>query len=129
MTSMATLPNIAANIASIQAAGPHHYGNSGYSPAYPLHRTTNPTIMNANNNTACPPSPRPVRLIPDVGPPPSSCDEYPFASTYEGASQTTKPDWGTASVPVAQQNSQGGLISSFYQAQRILDGDAFWVSV
>ncbi len=132
MTSMSTLPNIAASIASIQAAGPHHYGNSSYSPAYPLHRTWNATIMNANNNTACPPSGRPVRggvVVPDVAPPPSSCDEYPFASTYEGASQTTKPDWGTAMVPVAQQNSQGGLISSFYQAQRVLDGDAFWVSV
>lgn len=129
MTSMSTLPNIAANIASIQAAGPHHYGNSSYSPGYPLHRTTNPTIMNANNNTACPPSGRPVRQTPEVGPPPSSCDEYPFGSTYEGASRTTKPDWGTAMVPVAQQNSQGGLISSFYQAQRLLDGDAFWVSV
>ncbi|MBV9449116.1 MAG: hypothetical protein JO345_24780 [Streptosporangiaceae bacterium] len=131
LTTMTLLPAIDANIASIQAAGPHHYGNPSYSPAYPLHRTTDPTIQNANNSTACPPSrkPRPGGSYPYVGPAPGSCDEYPFATTLEGASRTQKPDWGTAIVPPSEQSAQGGYISSFYQANRILDGDAFWVAV
>jgi hypothetical protein len=128
LTTMTSLPAIAANIASIQAAGPHHYGSPNYAPAYPLHRTTNWTIINANNRIACPQKLKP--LDPSAYIPPSgSCDEYPFATTMEGASQTAKPDWGTALVPPAQQNSQGGYISSFYQSNRILDGDAFWVVV
>jgi hypothetical protein len=133
LTTMPLLPAIAANIRSIQAAGPHHYGSLSYVPAYPLHRTTNSAIQTANGNTACPPSkkPRPGGTTPRAyyPPPPGSCDEYPFASTYEGASLTQKPDWGTATVPVAQQSAQGGYISSFYQSQRVLDGDAFWVVV
>jgi hypothetical protein len=127
LTTMTNLPAIAANIANIQAAGPHHYGNPNYTPAYPLHRTTNYTIINANSRVACPPKIKPG-VTPSVAPT-GTCDEYPFASTMEGASQTQKPDWGTALVPAAQQNSQGGYISSFYQSQRILNGDAFWVVV
>lgn len=120
LTTMTQLPAIAANIAAVQQAGPHHYGLQG--EGSPL--TRNSSLIGANRAVACPGTP-PAGL---------SCDEYPFASTDQGASQTQPPDWGTALVPVAEQNSQGGLLSSFYNEYRVMDGtegtgDAFWVSV
>jgi hypothetical protein len=61
-----------------------------------------------------------------------SCDEYPFATTDQGASKTTTPDWGWAWVPEAEQDSRGGRLSGFYKQERVLDGtngtgDQFWV--
>ncbi|MFF1872341.1 NucA/NucB deoxyribonuclease domain-containing protein [Kitasatospora herbaricolor] len=122
LTTMATLPNIAANIGAIQQAGPHHYGRQA--DGLPL--TRNSSLETANRNVACPSS-RPT-------PPGMSCDEYPFAKTDQGASQTTAPDWGWAWVPVTEQSSQGGRISAFFGQNRVLDGtsgtgDAFWVAV
>jgi hypothetical protein len=58
-----------------------------------------------------------------------SCDEYPFASTREGGGHAGAMGSGWAWVPVKEQGSQGGLISSFYQNERILDGDPFYVKV
>jgi hypothetical protein len=120
MTSMARLPNIAANIRRIQHAGPHHYGVR-VAGGHPLHRTTNPKIQSANNRVACPASrPRPAML---------QCDEYPFATTLEGASRTRRPDWDWTWVPAGEQRQQGGLLNGFYRQNRILNGDAFWVAV
>ena len=120
LTSMKSLPGIAANIAAIQQAGPHHYGAKSLANN-PLHYTTNAALVTANRNAACPASrPRPEGM---------SCDEYPFARTYEGASMTTQPDWGWAWVPEAEQDSQGGRISALRRAARMLDKDAFWVEV
>ncbi|MFF7705496.1 NucA/NucB deoxyribonuclease domain-containing protein [Streptomyces lydicus] len=117
LSSMQTLPNIDANILNIQNAGPHHYGRYAAN-GNPLHK--NSALADANRAVACPSS-----LTP---PPNQSCDEYPFAATSEGASQTQQPDWGWAWVPVTEQNSQGGLLTTFYRQQRVLDGDAFWVA-
>ncbi|MFJ5220581.1 NucA/NucB deoxyribonuclease domain-containing protein [Streptomyces sp. NPDC088354] len=122
LTTMAGLPAIAANISAIQQAGPHHYGRQA--DGLPLSRNT--SLQNANRNISCPDSrPRPTG---------QSCDEYPFASTDQGASQTTQPDWGWAWVPVTEQDSQGGLLASFYGTNRVLDGsggtgDKYWVAV
>ncbi len=118
MTSMQGLPQIAANIRRIQANGPHHYGRNT-AGGNPL--TRNSTISAANNRAACR----------KRGPAPKgkSCDEYPFASTDQGASKTKFPDWGWAWVPVSEQGSQAGRISGFYNQQRILQRDAFWVAV
>jgi Deoxyribonuclease NucA/NucB len=69
-----------------------------------------------------PPADRPVfarRARPD-----GSCDEYPFASTDEGGAGAS-----IANVPVAEQHTQGGLMSGFYSSQRMLDGDSFHVAV
>ncbi|GAA2640327.1 NucA/NucB deoxyribonuclease domain-containing protein [Streptomyces axinellae] len=89
MTSMKKLPALADNIRRIQKEGPHHYGLK--SGGNPLSRTVNAKIRLANRNIACPKSrPRPTG---------KSCDEYPFASTNQGASKTTSPDWGWAFVP------------------------------
>ena len=116
MTSMLRLPNIAANIARIQSHG-GHYGRFG--SGHPLHHITNPAQQRRNHDFLCPPSrPRP---------PGKQCDEYPFASTREGGSALPASSRGWAWVPAAEQRSQGGLINAFYNANRVLNGDAFWV--
>lgn len=56
---------------------------------------------------------------------PGSCDEYPFASTYEGGPGKAS----IAGVPLWEQRRQGGDLSGFYRAKRIRDGDAFVVVV
>ncbi|MFJ8010946.1 NucA/NucB deoxyribonuclease domain-containing protein [Streptomyces sp. NPDC096339] len=58
-----------------------------------------------------------------------SCDEYPFARTDQGALKSERRDWGWAWVPASEQHSQGGYLSAFYKAQRVLNGDKFWVEV
>lgn len=117
LVTMVNLPTIAQNIRNVQSAGPHHYGRM--SGGFPLQR--NDSLQDANNAAACPP--------PGAQPPNTSCDEYPFASTSQGASQSQKPDWNSVWAPVSEQNSQGGYISSFYQGNRVLSGDSFWVQV
>lgn len=120
LTEMQRLPGIAANIRRIQQGSPSHLGNKALG-GVALTRTTSATLEQANRRTACPRSrPRPSG---------QSCDEYPFAKTREGASRSPAADWGWAWVPVGEQNSQGGLVSGFFKAQRVLDGDKFWVEV
>ncbi|MFD3580496.1 NucA/NucB deoxyribonuclease domain-containing protein [Streptomyces sp. NPDC058644] len=58
-----------------------------------------------------------------------SCDEYPFARSNQGASRSQRKDWGWAWVPTSEQNRQGGLLSSFYSANRVLNNDPYWVEV
>jgi hypothetical protein len=118
MTSMLGLPSIAANIRRIQSGG-GHYGRIG--SGHPLHHITDQAQQRRNNAVLCPRSrPRP---------PGKQCDEYPFASTKEGGNGVPPSSRGWAWVPAAEQRSQGGLINAFYNANRVLDGDAFWVLV
>ncbi|WP_188282646.1 FG-GAP-like repeat-containing protein [Streptomyces sp. CBMA29] len=53
-----------------------------------------------------------------------SCDEYPFASTLEGGIGAKIKD-----VPRAENNTQGGLMSGFLSANRMVRGDQFLVAV
>ncbi|MBI4492580.1 MAG: hypothetical protein HY690_07285 [Chloroflexi bacterium] len=61
-----------------------------------------------------------------------SCDEYPFASTYEGGDGSLSAlgrAASTAPVPVYEQNRQGGAIGSFVVRNNLRDGDKFTVVV
>jgi hypothetical protein len=118
---MTTLPDIAKNIRSIQTKGPGHYGRPG--SGHPLHRLVNSTKQNANYNAVC------GRKVRGPAPAGKSCDEYPFKTTYEGGTALSASNRGWAWVPTGEQNSQGGLVRSFYYASRVLDHDAFWVKV
>jgi hypothetical protein len=55
---------------------------------------------------------------------PGSPDEYPFASTQQGGAGAR-----VASVPLAQQRIQGGVLSQFYQMYDIGQGDSFRVEI
>lgn len=111
-----------------------------YASGQPLHRLVNTAVQNLNRNTACPASlPRPTGF---------SCDEYPFASTMEGAylsgggartfpgCQTTggtPPSTGAVGYSrcmiVNSQNTLAGaeLNSVLYVPMRIINGDGFFV--
>ncbi|WP_371517721.1 NucA/NucB deoxyribonuclease domain-containing protein [Kitasatospora sp. NBC_01300] len=56
------------------------------------------------------------------------CDEYPFASTWEGAA---KDDNNYSIMPVNKTDnlSAGGTLSAWYANERILDKDPFFVDI
>jgi hypothetical protein len=54
-----------------------------------------------------------------------SCDEYPFASTYEGSFNEPETNYSVAAVSASQNSSEGGSRIGWYKADRILEGDAF----
>ncbi|MFI0366640.1 NucA/NucB deoxyribonuclease domain-containing protein [Actinomadura sp. 1N219] len=60
---------------------------------------------------------------------PPSCDEWPLATTYQGAAQVPPNDWSARTVPDSANSSQGAITGAFYRTERMLDGDAFWVRV
>ena len=116
-------------------------GLPGGSAVSPLHRLTDSTLINANRNKACPSSyPRPEG---------KDCDEYPFASTYEGAytgggtartfpwcqitlagTPSTGPTGYSVCMIDASENRSAGSVmnSSLFRPYRVLDGDAFIIS-
>ncbi|MFE0187578.1 hypothetical protein [Streptomyces sp. NPDC058989] len=59
---------------------------------------------------------------------PRECDEYPFASTYEGAAQhakepsAPKDNFSALPVPKAQNQAGGTILALFYDKNRILHG-------
>lgn len=118
LTTMVQLSHIAANIRRIQNRG-GHYGRMG--DGHPLHRITDASQIAANRDVLCP-----RRLHRPSG---KECDEYPFASTREGGNGVPPNSRGRAMVPAREQRQQGGLVNTFYNANRVLNEDAFWVSV
>ncbi|WP_203863124.1 hypothetical protein [Plantactinospora mayteni] len=139
-------PELALHILEAQFSGlPGAYPDTGLPNEMPLTRLTNDTLQVLNRNTACPPAneggyPRP---------PGKSCDEYPFASTDQGAfTGSTGParsySWCEIAEPPGQgpdgysvcmindwQNSQGGntLNTQLFLPFRILDKDPFYVYI
>nr|WP_269326633.1 NucA/NucB deoxyribonuclease domain-containing protein [Kineosporia mesophila] len=123
MTEMRVLTEINKNIARIQKAGSKHYGSKTLSKGKnPLVRQTAAAKINANRNEACPTARK--RAAPSG----FSCDEYPFASTAQGAANVPASEWGWAYVPEGENDKQGGLIGKFFSQNRVLRGDAFWVA-
>lgn len=112
-------------------------GLRGFSQSIPLHRTQDQSIRDANREASC-------------GSPPKidgfSCDEYPFASTREGAASggtarsfpncvfldppATGPVGFSRCMINNHDNFAGGwTLVDTYQRQRILDGDPFFVAI
>lgn len=64
------------------------------------------------------------------------CDEYPFASTLEGAASVdpTQEYWDGRSFSVrkiasADNQTAGSRLGAFYKSDNIIEGDEFWVKV
>jgi hypothetical protein len=96
------------------------------------------TRQDANRNTAtyfCYNSPEMPAQPPDGGP--FDCDEYPFASTYEGAARARPQYDGPAFeryysvrwVNRDQNQEAGNRLGAWYLNDRIIDGDKFFVPV
>ncbi|MGW6689190.1 ricin-type beta-trefoil lectin domain protein [Streptomyces sp. NPDC054961] len=56
------------------------------------------------------------------------CDEFPFASTKEGAGLGDR-NFSVRYLPQPDNSKAGGALSKWYGEDRILDGDEYWVQV
>jgi hypothetical protein len=83
-----------------------------------LNRDMNSADITANRKAACGSASPPTGF---------TCDEFPLASTYQGAAFQSV--YVTANVPTAANSSQGGLTSAFYTSNRVNDDDPFYVNV
>ncbi|RDI69299.1 deoxyribonuclease NucA/NucB [Nocardia pseudobrasiliensis] len=112
--------------------------------ARPLHRQTDRTTIDINRQTSCPAS-GPVRDGRRIGD--RQCDEYPMASTTEGAASTRGPgrtfnpechvpDLGASTDPNGysvcminkDHNQDGGrALGTFYADNRVVNQDPFTV--
>ncbi|MFD3622453.1 NucA/NucB deoxyribonuclease domain-containing protein [Streptomyces sp. NPDC058676] len=91
---------------------PGKHGTTRY-----LTRLTDKTKITLNRNTACPTSlPRPLL---------ESCDEYPFASTWQGAN--TGGSYSQRMIDAKQNSGGGRALSLFYLYNRIIEKDRFLV--
>ncbi|ATW52340.1 hypothetical protein CGZ69_00285 [Streptomyces peucetius subsp. caesius ATCC 27952] len=61
--------------------------------------------------------------LPTRPPQGEQCDEYPFASTLEGAGNP-KPDFSVKSIPAKDNRVAGGMLRKYYVDDRILAWDA-----
>lgn len=63
--------------------------------------------------------------------PDHQCDEYPFATTREGASATHNPlrNFSVKSILGDDNEAAGTWLSAWYSYDRIIDGDPFYVRV
>ncbi len=132
--SKSRAPQLASHITRAQRSG-----LPGATFKSPLTRTTNAATMKRNRDLACPRD--------ESRPQGKSCDEYPVATSKEGLSaggqRRTFPGCSIPTVPsrtgakgasacmisVSDQNYQGGMNSSFYKAERMLDGDPYRVLI
>jgi hypothetical protein len=57
-----------------------------------------------------------------------NCDEYPFQSTIEGAAEGDRR-YSSRLIPAADNQKAGSMLNSTYTANRVLNGDAFYVSI
>ncbi|MFL4909262.1 NucA/NucB deoxyribonuclease domain-containing protein [Streptomyces sp. MMS24-I2-30] len=102
---------VAKHITQAQSRLIQAWGLKGRGPALTI--TRDDRLNNRNRRAACGNSPRP------------SCDEYPFASTYEGAFRNK--DYSTRTVPLTSNTREGNYRQQWYNRNRLLESDAFWV--
>jgi len=55
------------------------------------------------------------------------CDEFPFATTYEGAAQGAGK-FSVRYIPTTANNTHGRLLGAWYAYERILHKDAFYIN-
>jgi hypothetical protein len=117
------MDQVARNILNGEVRKPRHFGWFGHGS--PLTRTNNAEIANANRRVAC------GRVHAHL---PNSCDEYPFADSYQGAFFFPK-DYTIAIVPQKQNSTEGRARQMFYQNERLISAvslhilDPYWVVV
>lgn len=143
-------PKVADHIQAAFATGMPGSFESGVK----LHRLQDSVLAQQNADIACPSrvSRQPKPYDESAGQA-WSCDEYPMRSTREGAyttpvtgtdrpvrtypncrirqvpvvTSTQRKGVSVCNVPANENSSAGGYLSSFYNAQRILQDEGFWV--
>ncbi|MGW0595408.1 NucA/NucB deoxyribonuclease domain-containing protein [Streptosporangium sp. NPDC002607] len=56
------------------------------------------------------------------------CDEYPFASTLEGAGKKDG-NYSIQAIPKQHNLDHGAALDSFYADYRVVPGNQFWVKI
>lgn len=97
---------------SIAWGVPSNYNSTGK----PLNRDMNSADQDANNKAAC------AKVVVPTG---DSCDEFPLASTYQGAAFQSV--YSAVPVLASANSSQGGITGQFYLNNRVNDDDPFYV--
>jgi Deoxyribonuclease NucA/NucB len=122
-TADARVQEVAQHVQLAQRSIPEHFGvpistavTAGQLTAFALHRDTSEADRKANNAVAC------ANVQPPLG---YNCDEYPMASTYEGAA--FQPHWSSDAVPQIANSVQGNMLATFYWMNRVIDGDPYYV--
>lgn len=135
--SQTTVPEFVRHVYNAQLSGlPGRLSTATY-----LTKLSDPTLQSRNGTKACPSTlPRPTTAGN------WDCDEYPFRSTYQGAStsgatlarsqswcqmpdpaRTGASGWSRCFINRTQNQSAGGSLVGFYRAERMLDRDPFQV--
>ncbi len=108
--------DVAINIFNGERTKSDHFGWYGHGK--PLTRATNSKVQSKNRQAAC--GKKRYKGL--------TCDEYPFAATYQGAyyypNQTS-----TRGVPGDQNSREGAYRVNMYRSERLLNLDPYWVFV
>ncbi|MFJ8158410.1 NucA/NucB deoxyribonuclease domain-containing protein [Streptomyces sp. NPDC094468] len=104
--------DVAQHVYSAQASLPSHWGVPAHGNW--LTRDTDLNDQAANRTAAC------TGVLP-------SCDEFPLASTHQGAAFSAPGDWSAVTVSPSANSSQGGITGAFYTSNRVVEADKFWV--
>lgn len=108
---------VAAHIQTAQQTKPRHFGWYGHGS--PLTRATSAAVAKANRSVACP-----KKKYPN----PDTCDEYPFAATYQGAAFFPQSN-SSAPVSAKENSAEGGYRAAMYRAERLFNQDPYWVFI
>ncbi|MEV0502553.1 NucA/NucB deoxyribonuclease domain-containing protein [Streptomyces spectabilis] len=120
--SMINQPRIAEGIRKLRERGGHYGDPHG---GKPLRWMVNNKQKAANRKAVC--SKTPPTADKRAGR--TSCDEYPFASTYEGGTKLPAKQRTITWVNKAENDSQGATITNWRRAYHVMDKDPFYVIV
>ncbi|MFI6360674.1 NucA/NucB deoxyribonuclease domain-containing protein [Streptomyces sp. NPDC050743] len=104
--------DVAQHVYNAQASLPSHWGVPAYGNW--LSRDTDLADQADNRMAAC------TGVLP-------SCDEFPLASTHQGAAFSAPGDWSAVTVSASANSAQGGITGAFYTSNRVVEADKFWV--
>ncbi|MGW2621001.1 NucA/NucB deoxyribonuclease domain-containing protein [Streptomyces sp. NPDC001500] len=118
--SMVGLARIDEGIRNLRARGGHYGDPNG---GKPLHWMINKTVEAQHRAAVCPrTAPADMRRAGRT-----SCDEYPFASTYEGGTTLPAAQREITWVKVQENKAQGGRITAWRGQMHVMDHDPFYV--
>lgn len=119
--NLSTLPRISEGIRKLRSHG-GHYGDPG-NGGKPLHWMINATQQRKNRQAVCSgTAPADMRRAGRT-----SCDEYPFASTYEGGTHLPAAQRTITWVKKSENDSQGAFITNWRRQFHVMDHDPFYV--
>lgn len=125
LVSMVGLPNIGQGIRDLRANGGNLGDPAFFSvPGHALHWMIDDAQKDRNRAAVCGGQTAPPAMQ-AVGR--TTCDEYPFASTYEGGTTQPANQRETTWVEKKENDRQGAFVTNWRRAFHVMDGDPFYV--